>query len=374
MRQKQIYRTPIRQKEILSYVREKIWAGEWKPMEQLPPRVWFEKHFHAAVGTVQKAFQILIDQGLIVTNGRNGSSVAANLPHLSRFALVSELGEPGSFMLGQSILKSVEILKKELELDLRFFNVRIATERESWERISPELEALIRERLIAGILMTTPTLLFDSAEFRKQKKIPGFILSDIDLGLNRISADWSGFWKQMVRTAALRNAQNVAVFHPSWLPDPSWEKLFHGYCAEFGLTCRQEHCLELCSLYHPTYAGNIARLMFSADRTEYPDTLLVGDDNFLPHIQSALRERFGEEAPRKIQIISHANFPLTYQTDWPVCFIGMNLLRVILDFVRETVRIIHGKPLRPLAMEYCEEYEFSIQNEINQYKSKGGSE
>jgi len=53
-----------------------IEAGEWGPGERLPPETVFAKEIPLSLGTIQKALQMLADEGVVVRRHRDGTYVA----------------------------------------------------------------------------------------------------------------------------------------------------------------------------------------------------------------------------------------------------------------------------------------------------------
>jgi DNA-binding transcriptional regulator YhcF (GntR family) len=73
---------------IVKDFRDRIVAGELYPGSRFPTRVEIEQQYGAGSVTVQRALEALRYDGFIRVEGKRGTFVADNPPHLSRYAVV----------------------------------------------------------------------------------------------------------------------------------------------------------------------------------------------------------------------------------------------------------------------------------------------
>src|SRR5262245_52642416 len=78
----------VRQSTIITQLRNAIVRGTRSPGSRLPTRLEMAKQFGTTVVTVQRALDHLAADGFVTANGRSGTYVAENPPHLSHYALV----------------------------------------------------------------------------------------------------------------------------------------------------------------------------------------------------------------------------------------------------------------------------------------------
>ena len=90
-----MYRRPARRKRpaikearIAQHLRQQIVRGDLTPGMQLPKRVDLEQEYSVSPLTLQRALQQLIDDGFLYAKTGQGTFVAANPPHLSRYGLL----------------------------------------------------------------------------------------------------------------------------------------------------------------------------------------------------------------------------------------------------------------------------------------------
>ena len=99
-------RKPSKKLEIVNFVRSQIASGQWSPGERIPFRTWFFTKFSTTPNTVQKAFRILEDEGLVESRSgaksfltltaETAARVRAELQQSDLAALVSAVKRSGS--------------------------------------------------------------------------------------------------------------------------------------------------------------------------------------------------------------------------------------------------------------------------------------
>ena len=75
--------------QVATYLRELITSGELKPADQMPTEESLVEAHSVSRGTVRKAIQLLIDEGLVETEQGRGSFVTSALRSSNYFSLVS---------------------------------------------------------------------------------------------------------------------------------------------------------------------------------------------------------------------------------------------------------------------------------------------
>jgi putative molybdopterin biosynthesis protein len=67
-------------RQIAEYIRRQILAGEIKPGDRLPSVREMTTHWNCTIGTIQRAYQELVNQGLITSRAGQGTRVADHIP------------------------------------------------------------------------------------------------------------------------------------------------------------------------------------------------------------------------------------------------------------------------------------------------------
>ena len=87
--------------QIAEHFRLRIFRGELNPGEKLPPMRELAERWNCTVGTVQRAYQQLANEGLVTSMHGQGTRVAASLPdsQSSTLRTVSLIHKAESFLI-----------------------------------------------------------------------------------------------------------------------------------------------------------------------------------------------------------------------------------------------------------------------------------
>ncbi len=329
-------RDPVKRGEILAYIRERIHSGIWKPGEKLPPRTWFEQKFDAAPLTVQRTFRILIDDKVLVSEKRIGTRVSLRQPHLARYGVLLYGTRKLESMFSQVLVKAIEKVSEEEEIDIDcFFVLGLTKDAEDYRRLLYGIE----NGLFAGLFFATlPNSLFNTPIVCND-------LPKIAIGhpsgsfpeIQTINLDTESVVTEVLRYFSNIGCRRIAAILSDENSRLEKCKSFRREAEKFGLEPPEGYVLEL-SAVSPFQVRPLMHLLFSPDNCRPPEGLYVGDDNFLPHVIAILRERFGSEAVKKVKLVSQVNFPRLAEYDFPVKFFGFDLADLFvrsIDAMRE---------------------------------------
>ena len=303
-------REPVKREELLQHVRSRVLSGEWAPGALIPPRAWFIRRFGVSSLTVQRAFEILQRDGVLVANGRKGTRVSAKPPHLGRYGLVLYGTPKLESLFCRTLVHAAEQLREQENCDIRFY-----FERSGWN-LNPDYQALledIQDQNLAGVFFAAAPYRLRGTPVLDQPGLPrvGVMQTDfpdlqsclpLDTGSTRLIDRALSF-------IAGRGTRNLAVLTTNAATEPALDR--------YRLNCPPE-------LYHvfssgaPALCESVVRLIFSPYYTRQPEALFVGDDNLLPHVLHALETTLGPEAARNVLVVSHGNYPLEQHYDFPI--------------------------------------------------------
>ena len=325
-------RDPVKRGEILSYIRERVRSGIWKPGDKVPPRTWFEQKFAAAPLTVQRTFQILIDDKVLFSEKRIGTRVSLRQPHLTRYGAILYGTRKLESMFSRVLVKAIEQISREEELDIdSFFVLGLTKDAEDYRRLLYGIE----NGLFAGLffatipnsLANTPVVCNDLPKIaigHSSAHFPGLLTIDLDT---------QGVVMEVLRYFAENGSRRIAAILAGENSRLESCASFREKAEEYGLEVPEGNVLEL-SAVSPFQVRPLMHLLFSPDNSRPPEGLYVGDDNFLPHVIDILRERFGPDAEQKVKVVSQVNFPKITDYDFPVKFFGFDLAALFLRSIR----------------------------------------
>ena len=333
-------RDPVKRGEILSYIRERVRSGIWKPGDKLPPRTWFEQKFAAAPLTVQRTFQILIDDKVLFSEKRIGTRVSLRQPHLARYGVILYGTRKLESMFSRVLVKAIEKVSGEEELDIdSFFVLGLTKDAEDYRRLLYGIE----NGLFAGLFFATiPNSLANTPVVCNDlPKIAIGHSSDFP-GLLTIDLDTQGVVTEVLRYFAGSGCRRIAAILSGEKTCLENCRKFHLGAEQYGLEAPAGNVLEL-SAVSPFQVRPLMHLLFSPDSCRPPEGLYVGDDNFLPHVIAILRERFGADAENKVKLVSQVNFPRVVNYDFPIKFFGFDLADLFLRSIH-AMREFREKP------------------------------
>lgn len=347
-------RDPVKREEILSYIRERVHRGIWRPGDKLPPRTWFEQQFDAAPLTVQRTFQILIDDKVLCSEKRIGTRVSLRQPHLSRYGVILYGTRKLESMFSQVFIKTLEQVAEKEEIDIDcFFVLGLTKDAEDYRRLLYGIE----NGLFAGLFFATiPNSLANTpAVCNDLPKIAIGHPSREFPELPTINLDTEGVVTEVLRYFSKCGCRRIAAILSGENSHLENCVSFQKKAAEFGLDAPAGYVLEL-SAVSPFQVRPLTHLLFSPDNSQPPEGLYVGDDNFLPHVIDILRERFGDDAEQKVKIVSQVNFPRISKYDFPVKFFGFDLADLFLRCIK-TMRELrkNAQPTPALLFEPMED-------------------
>ncbi len=327
---KRSWRVPVRRDDIVGRIRNDIVTGVYAPGQRLPPRTWFEEHFQTTPVTIQRAFQVLLDESVIHSNGRHGTFVNERPPHLARYALLLYGNPEAPNYFCATLLRAAREVQKTRNIQLECSFVLDSGD-EGYallQRLCYEVE----HHLYAGLIFAANPFRVAHTPLMTHPGIPRIACMSeqrYEQCMIYFPDEAVLFREAMLHLAGLGKKDIAAIF-----PGLAERRRKLAHFQEFGITCRPEH-LHFISSPTSSQAESLVRLLWAPDRSRPPEAIFCGDDNLLPGVISGLRLVLGDRAA-EIPIVSHANFPLGTEHELPVRYFGYDLVA----FLEESLRLI----------------------------------
>jgi DNA-binding LacI/PurR family transcriptional regulator len=317
-------RTPSGYREIAEVLRRQIVRGVIKPGQLLPTRLKLRKQFRTTSVTIQNALDVLAEDGLVRAEGRRGTFVQENPPHLSEYALVIP-SAPWKLTLWSRLYatllnEAAAISESGQRRFLPFYGMDWQTR----SRDYPPLLERVQSGRLAGILFAThPWRLIETPVLDK----PGIPRVALMSGpgmphVAKVAFDGS-FWKKALDYFAARGRKRIALISTS-VRDSLRE--IQPLLSARGMTMRGTWMMPV-SPQTPEGARTFIQLMWDA-RGERPDALVIADDNLIEEATAGLAAtgvRVGEE----LEVIAHCNFPWLGPTPLPLKRLGFDIRSVL---------------------------------------------
>lgn len=316
--------------KILATLRASITDGQLQPGEQLPTRAVLQETFDAGPVTIQRAFDLLLEEGFVTAKRGVGTQVVDNPPHRHRYALV--FPEPlhrdqtlGNRFWGALKIAGEAINRKNPGRFKLYYGV-------DGHRDNPDYQALcddVAHRRIAGVFFASSPHHLEDHALVKQRRVP-MVAIDSGPGVGavrplRLSKDteFQRFAEHLQQVGCRRVAMVGYQTRRRDL-DPKMTR----YLAAVGIELPERWCVR-CGHSLLESAQDVTRLLFSAPADQRPDGLIVADDNFTEHAIAGVLES-GCRVPEDVKVVSLWNFPQTPPRIVPFHMVGPDTT-IILD-------------------------------------------
>lgn len=335
---------PDKRNAITEFVRQQVLCGNWTPGDQLPPRSWFLEHFQAANHTVQQAFDVLLQSGMLSADRRRGTRVSLHPPHRCRFLLLFTGAREQLYGIRRALLAAVDPLRSEdRDIVVRFEN--------SPSEAAPSLRRQLENQEFAGVIFGNfPPL----PELLAVKKIPftGFFespLFDVNQAPLREPGD-EELVPRLARRLAAAGVRRAAVLGTGRKFDTRRGDRVRALLTANGIAAPPGYILG----FHPEtpeYCGNVLRLLLAGSNPQRPEGLLVLDESLLPTLAEVVAERNAVEQPT---IVARGDRPELQKYRIPVQFEGCDMVRTLDGALRFLAGFHPGASLsnRPVCVFY----------------------
>lgn len=311
---------PATQSNIAGQIRRQIVEGRVPLGERLPTRSELRKFYGVTNTTVQRAFDVLIDQGFIRTEGYRGTFVSEAPPHLTRYAL--------AFPLAQEKVDTIPFwtkLRRQAENEEAAGNYRISPFYDiNHLQYSADYKRLIHEmetHQLAGIIFTTSPLLLEGSPLMKALNVPLVAITTgaSEINVPEVMIDYDSFIGRALEYVAKCGRTKIAILAPP-LPDAHREFFFRQVAAH-GLA--SESCWWVpVNVAAPQFTSTYTHLLMRGTPAARPDALIIADDTFVPHALQGLQDAGVLD---EVELVAQCNFPVAESPAVPMKRLGFSV-------------------------------------------------
>ena len=315
---------------ILQELRQQILLGQLEPGMRLPTRVEIEQRYGAGTATVQRALEQLRRDGYDRVNGKQGTYVVPNPPHLTRYAIIFA-DAPGtrewsrffSALNDEAVrLEEAQARPEELHLPI-FYSVSSRARTADYERLVQDIE----EHRVSGLIFTFNPFIVENTPLLQQPGLPRVAIMSGE-GASEIpwvSPDGVSFQERALAYLAAQGRRRVAIISAPIKPHQQAE--WKSRIASHGLRTKP-YWMQFVSRTAAEGAENCAHLLMHADQGERPDALIIADDNLVAHAVEGLLAA-GVRVPEDVEVAAHNNFPGPVPSRLPVRNLGFDAREVM---------------------------------------------
>lgn len=320
--------------EIVHYFKQRIGNGGFAPCSPLPVRKELLRVCEASNVTVQRALNILIEEGFIRSRGSRGLEVAAHPPCTCRFGVILPpdhgRGEPNY----DTRLLSFSDAAKKLEksgISFEFYTISPFLDGEDEKRLFSDLKA---SRIAGAIALTS----LPEQLIRPLEGFPLVLMQQFRPELFHavyLNYDYVKWTKLALGRMKEAGAKKTALLLPLELNRDFVEAIYR-LADESGIVPDPDR--HLVGISHSPrgslWTKPLVRLLF-ASPGDTPDGLIIQNENVLPYVLEVLEE-LGLRPGRDIRVCCHCNLPSRDLRE-DILYVGFNSTR-ILTFAVECIR------------------------------------
>ncbi len=328
--------------EVANTIRRRIVIGQYRPGEKLPTRDEIGTDLQASYVTVQRALDLLREEGFIHSSRGRGTFVVDHPPHLHRYVLVlpeHPTKSPQEWSRFRQILaEEAELITRDLpprRMDV-FFDVDPRANTETYR----DLVRMVESGQLAGLVFPNrPDHLVDTPLFTT----PGILQAMVGHPHNTVSGvpccgpDTQAFLDRSLHLLAQQGRRRVACLAPGAVFHGTEDQQMGDFIAEraaaFGLETHPYWNIPVSPRQSEGVRRTVQLLMSNPDNR--PDGLVLFDDHLTTASSVGLLDA-EVRVPEDLTLIGYCNFPNRPQSNVPITRLGFDcraLLRRLVDYI-----------------------------------------
>ncbi len=329
--------TQVKHTGITAALRREILDGTLRPGDRLPTREFLEKRFVVSSVTLQRAMDSLVRDGFILSDGRRGTSVATDPPHLYRCGLVFP-ERPGR-MRWPSYWTALQRVANELPPAAgHTLAVYYGADRDELSTLAADVLA----HRVAGLIFPVSPYMFRGTPVLDEPGIPRVAVMPATASMPvdvRVDLDGQAFIARALDRLKAEGCRQIAVITLPNMP-PAWFAALDAGLARRRLQTRPYWRLSAGS-EAPECARGLAHLLLAVPG-QRPDGLIIADDNLVEHVEAGLIDS-GVRMPQDVRIVAHCNFPFPTPSPLPVHRLGYDMRELLRQAMAQIGRMRRGQ-------------------------------
>ena len=321
-------RPPDKREHVVSFIRGRIVAGTLRPEDRIPTHHELERLCHAGSPTIRAAMAVLREEGFISTRHRKGAFVVPHPPHLSNYA-VAFPSSSHRFVsrFYEAIRNEAEKLQQPERRISLFHEIESHVDADDYQRLLGWVEA---QRLAGLIFAGNPYRLREMGSPLVTK--PGVLRTAImseegQCPFPTVYPDTSAFLPRAFDYLASCGRKRLAVVTLNIESTTSVQlERIQALAAERGLTL-QPYWLQGAVPGSPDWSRQIALLLLHGRQSEYPDALVITDDNLVEGVTEGVLASGVRGA--QLEVVAQANFPYPTRCHVPARRLGYDITRLM---------------------------------------------
>lgn len=351
---------------IANEIRRCIATGQFSPGSQLPQRTAMEESFQVSKVTLQRAMNLLIEDGFVDATRRKGSFVAEHPPHLSRYAIAFQ-GQPNprSHLSQFWVAFANEGARREREEECSipvFYGIDGHTDTPAFQKLSRE----VNEHRLAGLIYVSNYSYQPDLSLVQETLLPCVIVQDeIHPQAPAVTGSQKSFMLRALDYVAAKGCRRVAFLRHGGDLDLDY---LPAAVAARGLETRP-FWTQGVSVELPMSARNCMHLLMHGGQAERPDALIITDDNLVEPGTLGLVDA-GVKPSGDVVVVAHANFPWKTPSYVEIQRLGYDVCQLLSACIDSINRQRQGEKMPPIVeLPALFEHEMAASNGVSETNS-----
>lgn len=295
--------------EIANALRQKILSGVLKPGVELSHRDQLQEEFSVSRATLQRAVEILLQEGYLTSKRGVGTCVAPHPPYLSKFALVCpnpDLFNPYNLFWRAVITAANRVIVPQ-GCSLTAYKTGTRTPMDEGTRLQADLNA---HRLGGVIFCTHPDGMTRSLVVNmKGLATVGWASRPApEIFRSTFYFDHFAFLLRAIRFLKQRGRSNIAILESGRILFGQRLRELQEYITSEGVHCPTKWIQTASVNRQISNTTHLVQLLTDRSQNPAPDGLIVMDDNLVNDVCAGLASS-GILGRDEITIVAHCNFP-----------------------------------------------------------------
>jgi DNA-binding LacI/PurR family transcriptional regulator len=282
------------------------------------------------------AMDRLAAEGFIRSDGRHGTFVHDQPPHLTDIAVVF----PSAPVVTNHFWVALDNTIKSVPFSGFKLTCWYGVDAHVDNAVYTSLCERVDQGSLAGLLFVTSPFYFLKSPLLVQRPgIPRIAFASkwrhSGAAVSTIDFKHASFAERAVARLAQNKRRRLAIITYPDDPYEAWLEI----CERHGIELRP-YWFQGVSQTSPGTGRNLARLLFREGQKDRPDALIVADDNLLEPITLGLVDA-GMRVPKDVSVLAHCNFPWPTKSAVPVTRLGWDtrgILELALNVLDQTRR------------------------------------
>lgn len=309
--------TRVTSRKLTERLRGAIVSGKYPPGAQIPKRKVLVRQWGTTLATLQKAVDELARDGFLQSTRGQGTRVVAFPPHLKRFGLVFHHRPQPCAPWPEYLHSILRLTQDPSPLPETSVSVFYHDDGHSDSTDFLHLVNEVKRQRLAGLIFPYVPYSLLNHPFLRDSEVPRVIYTG-----HAIPGAAAIRFPSFIN-AAFGLLEEQGRTHPALLTnDHVFEQnLPRTLRLALDIPRKWRHSV---GMLHRDWAENIVQLLFSGPRQQWPDSLVITDDNLVEPATRGL-VACGVNVPREVLVVAHANHPFPTPSQVPAVRIGPDL-------------------------------------------------